>query len=108
MTNTPAVISRYLQAADAQDPAALAACFTDDGTVVDEGHTYTGRAEIISWREQTASQWIYTTTITGSEPVSPSQFRVTAHLEGNFPGGVADLAFDFTLKDDLIATLSIG
>jgi hypothetical protein len=108
MTTTPEVISRYLQAADAQDPSALAACFTDDGTVVDESHTYTGRDEIIGWREKTASQWIYTTTVTGSEPVGASRFRVTAHLEGDFPGGVADLAFDFTLQGDLISALSIG
>jgi hypothetical protein len=106
MTTTPAVISRYLQAA--QDPSGLAACFTTGGTVVDEGHIYTGRDEIIGWREKTASQWIYTTTITGSEPIGPAQYRVTAHLEGNFPGGVADLAFDFTLEGDLIAQLSIG
>jgi uncharacterized protein (TIGR02246 family) len=63
MTTTPEVISRYLQAADAKDTAAVAACFTEDGTVVDEGHTFTGRDEIIGWREKTISQWIYTTTI---------------------------------------------
>lgn len=107
MTTTPAVIERYLQASDARDAAAVVACFVDNGIVVDEGHTYAGRDEIIGWKEKTASQWTYTTTITGSEPIGASEFRVTAHLEGDFPGGVADLAFDFTLLGDLIATLKI-
>ncbi|MDX6231059.1 MAG: hypothetical protein QOI76_4449, partial [Frankiales bacterium] len=33
---------------------------------------------------------------------------VNARIEGDFPGGVVDLTFDFTLADGLIADLSIG
>jgi len=29
------------------------------------------------------------------------------HLEGNFPGGVADLQFKFTLRDGRISRLTI-
>jgi hypothetical protein len=105
-TDAPAVISRYLLAADAQDPEALAACFTADGAVLDEGHTYTGRDEIIAWRHDT-NKWTYTTELTASESISPDEYRITVHLEGDFPGGVVDLNYKFVLRDGLIAALSI-
>jgi hypothetical protein len=106
--SAPAVITRYLAAAPAGDFVTLADCFTVHGTVTDEGHTYRGRAEIIGWRESLASQFTYTATITSSEPINDGEYRVTAHLVGDFPGGVADLSYRFILDGDLIADLTIG
>lgn len=106
--SAPAVITRYLAAAPAGDFAAVADCFTVDGTVTDEGKTYRGRPEIIGWRESLASQFTYTATVTSSEPRNDSEYRIMAHLVGDFPGGVADLTYRFTLRDGLIADLSIG
>jgi hypothetical protein len=103
----PEIITRYLMAADTKDPAACAGCFTEDGTVLDEGVTYHGRGEIVRWREETLAKWTYTTTVTGSAPTGADEYRVTAHLEGDFPGGEADLTFGFTLRDGLIAALKI-
>jgi hypothetical protein len=107
-TPTPSVVTRYLAAADARDFSGLADCFTADGFVVDEGHTYRGRDEIIGWRRALAGKWTFTTTVTGSEPVSPSEFRVHARVEGDFPGGVAELTYRFVLQSDAIAELSIA
>ncbi|MET1071673.1 MAG: nuclear transport factor 2 family protein [Umezawaea sp.] len=106
--SAPAVVTRYLEAADAGDGRAVAECFSADGTVVDEGVTYRGRAEIVGWREKTAGQWTYTSTVVGSEAVGDDRYRVTAHLEGDFPGGQVDLKFDFTVHDGLISALVIG
>ena len=106
--NAPDVVTRYLAAADAKDPKAVAACFADDGTVVDEGVTYTGRDEIAAWREQTLGKWTYTTTVTGSEAIRADRYRVKVHLSGNFPGGEADLANDFTVAGGLITALRIA
>jgi ketosteroid isomerase-like protein len=106
--STPPVIARYLAAAGTGDIAALAGCFTEDGTVLDEGHTYTGPAEIVSWRESLARQWTYTTTVTSSEPIDGGDYRVSVRAEGDFPGGVADLTYRFALRDGLISALSIG
>ncbi len=106
--NAPDVVTRYLAAADAKDPSAVAACFADHGTVVDEGVTYTGRDEIAAWRERSLSKWTYTTTVTGSEPLGADRFRVTVHLIGDFPGGEVDLAYDFTIAGGLIAALRIS
>jgi hypothetical protein len=103
----PDIITRYLEAAEVQDFAALAACFTGDGTVVDEGITYQGHDAIIGWREQTASKWEYTTEVEGIERTDDRSYLVRVHAEGNFPGGQADLTYSFTLDGDLIAALSI-
>jgi hypothetical protein len=106
--STPAVVTRYLAAAAAKEFDVLAACFTPDGTVTDEGHTYRGRAEIIGWRESLASQWTFTSTVTSSEPISDDEYRVTVHVVGDFPGGVVDLTYRFVMHEDLIADLTIG
>jgi ketosteroid isomerase-like protein len=107
MTSTPTVVTRYLAAADARDFDALVACFTEDGTVFDEGRTYRGRDEIRGWRESLASKWEFTTSVTASEPAGDGGHLVRTHVEGNFPGGVADLTYRFTLAGDLIADLTI-
>jgi hypothetical protein len=103
----PKVISRYLTAAADMDLETVAACFTDSGTVVDEDHTYRGREEIVRWREQTARQFNYTATVIGNEKLGENQYRITAHIVGNFPGGEVDLHYDFTLQGDLIEFLTI-
>ncbi len=106
-TSTPHVIRRYLSAADEDDLDTLVACFTDDGTVLDEGRTYRGRQEIRGWRESLISQWEFTRTMAGDEPAGDAEHIVRMHVEGNFPGGVADLTYRFTLAGEQIADLTI-
>ncbi len=105
---TPEVVARYLVAADAGDVAALADCFAADGSAVDEGRTYRGHAEITAWRTTLAGAWTYTATIGATTPVGPDEFRVQVRLEGNFPGGIADLTYRFILRDGLIEQLIIA
>ena len=105
--SAPDAVRRYLDAADTRDPEACANCFTENGTVFDEGRTYRGRSEIRAWREDLVGRFTYTTTITGSEPVGDGAYRVTVRIVGDFPGGTADLTYDFTVDDDLIAGLRI-
>lgn len=102
----PEPIAAYF-AADRRDDAAVARCFTPDGTVRDEGHLYRGREAIRDWRAAAAAKYDYTS--------RPSALReqagrtiVTAHVAGNFPGSPVDLSYAFTLKDGLIASLEIG
>jgi hypothetical protein len=105
MTELPDVIDRYLAAAARKDATALADCFIPDGTVVDEGTRYTGASEIRGWREQVNQQWEYTTTIIDRAATGPAQYRVRAEFVGTFPGGRAELAFDFALADPSPAAL---
>ncbi len=105
--STPGAIARYLAAADAGDWLALADCFTNDGVVRDEGETHVGRAQIIAWREKVAAAFVWTTTVLSVEATGDDEFTVLMRIEGNFPGGVADLKQKFELRDDLIAVLDI-
>ncbi len=106
-TTTPQVVTRYLRAADEGDLDTLVACFSEDGTVLDEGRTYRGGHQIRDWRESLSSQWQFTRTMTGDEPAGDGQHIVRMHVEGNFPGGVADLTYRFTLAGEQIADLTI-
>lgn len=108
MSATPEVIARYLRAADEQDVAALADCFTTDGVAIDEGRSYAGRDAIRAWRESVNSQYTYTTTVTRTERVGDARFNVDIHLVGDFPGGEVDLTEAFTLRDGLIEHLAIA
>jgi hypothetical protein len=107
MTAIPDVVARYYAAAAAADLEILIGCFAPDAHVRDEGHDYDGVAEIRGWRESLASKFTYTTEITGVEQLDDRQYLVSTHLEGDFPGGIVDLAQRFTLADGLICDLSI-
>jgi uncharacterized protein (TIGR02246 family) len=107
MSAIPDVITRYLQAADEKDFEALAGCFAEHGSVVDEGETHVGRDAIRRWREGTVAQWTYTTTVRGAEQVAGDRYDVAIHLEGNFPGGEVDLTQTFVVGGGLIRRLVI-
>src|ERR1700742_1048481 len=101
MTNdTPAVIDRFLKAEQDADFDAFGDCFLPDGVVLDEGRTYIGRADIARWRQAAAGGPAFTAEVTAKNTLGPDAFRVVQHLEGDFPGGVADLDYNFALKDD--------
>lgn len=101
----PPPIAAYF-AADRSDAAAVAACFTDDAVVEDEGKTHRGKAEIAAWKTETSGKYSYTST-----PVAIAEQDgktvVTCHLVGDFPGGEIDLRHFFTLEGDRIAFLAI-
>jgi ketosteroid isomerase-like protein len=103
----PAMITDYLTAHQARDLDAAMAHYAEDAVVVDEGHTYRGQAEIRSWLARSASEYTYTITLTSAQRIDADHYVAVHHLEGNFPGGVVDLRFQFTLGDGLIAKLVI-
>ena len=109
--HSPAAITRYLREADPQHKANahdLLSAFATDATVIDDGNTYTGHDEIHRWRETEASDYIYTVEISHVEKLDDTQYVVTNHLEGDFPGGVVDIIYRFTLANDLITRLEIA
>lgn len=101
----PQPIAAYF-AADRADAAAIAACFTDDAVVKDEGRTHRGKAEITAWKTGTSAKYSYTST-----PVAigeqDGKTVVTCHLVGDFPGGEIDLRHFFVIEGDRIAFLEI-
>lgn len=104
----PSVISRYFELDAARDVGAIVALFADDATVVDEGESRHGRGEIEAWRTGTASRYEYKTELFGGEALGHDRFVLSGRITGNFPGGTADLRWDFTVSDDLIVRLVIA
>jgi hypothetical protein len=103
----PTVIRTYLIAHQARDAETAIATFTADAVVTDEGYTHHGREEIRTWLSRAAGEYTYTTEFTGAMTTGNGRFDVVQHLEGNFPGGEADLHFRFTLDGPSICRLVI-
>jgi ketosteroid isomerase-like protein len=103
----PTEITSYLDAHQAHDVERAVPFYAADAVVTDEDHDYRGPGEIGAWMAQAGSQYTYTTTLTGAYRIDALHYDVTHRLEGDFPGGVADLHFRFTLRDGRIARLRI-
>jgi ketosteroid isomerase-like protein len=103
----PASISGYLVAHQARDLDTAVGYYTEDGVAVDEGRTYRGPQQIRDWLATAASEFTYTIELTGARRIDDEHYVAVHHLEGNFPGGVADLQFKFTLREGKISRLVI-
>ncbi|MDQ1668459.1 MAG: hypothetical protein QOE40_520 [Actinomycetota bacterium] len=101
----PEAISTYLAAHQARDIDVHH--FTQDAIVVDEGHSYHGHEQIRDWLQRSASEYSYTIELIGAQKTDNNHYVATHHLEGNFPGSVVDLRFQFTLRNGRIARLII-
>jgi len=104
--NLPPPIARYFQAANDADAAAVAATFSPDAEVRDEGRHHRGRDAVQAWATDTRRRYRFHAEPRSLEPASDGGV-VTAHLTGNFPDAPADLRYQFTLAGDEIAALDI-
>ncbi len=99
-------IARYLQAANAQDVNAVAACFTSDAVVRDEDRERRGTAEVRAWADEVSQK--YRPTV---EPLSVTEQGATivvGRVSGAFPGSPLELRYVFTLKGEKIVRLEIA
>jgi ketosteroid isomerase-like protein len=112
MTNTtdwdalPETVRTFMTALDAREVARVLATLTTDAVVTDEGHDYKGHNEIGAWVAKAAAEYTYTTEFTGATPTDAG-VDVGQHLEGDFPGGVADLHYRFTIDGTVISRVVI-
>ena len=104
----PVPILGYLAAHEARDAEAALPAFTPTAVVVDDGATYRGTDEIRGFLSKAGSQFTYTTTLVAAERTDKAHWVATNRLEGNFPGGVVDLRYRFTMEGDRIAELVIA
>ncbi|MEZ0356365.1 nuclear transport factor 2 family protein [Mycobacterium sp. SA01] len=102
----PDTIKTFMTALGAREADRALTTLTPDAVVTDEGHDYTGHDEIGDSVATAASEYSYTTEITGTT-TTDTAVDVAQHLEGNFPGGVADLHYRFTFDGALISRLVI-
>ncbi|SNT65774.1 SnoaL-like domain-containing protein [Asanoa hainanensis] len=105
--NLPDTITAYLKAHQARDVETALAVFTSDAVVRDDGHTHRGTAEIRDWLGGAAVEYTFTTELTGASRVDAEHYDVRQRLEGDFPGGVVDLHFRFTLRGGAVSELVI-
>jgi ketosteroid isomerase-like protein len=108
ITDLPDTVRAYLTAHTARDTETALAAYLPDAEVTDEGLTHRGTEEIRRWLERSSSEYTFTTELTGAERLDDQRYVVTSHLEGDFPGGVVDLRYRFTVRDDRIAVLAIA
>ena len=103
----PEPIATYFAADREPDASAIAALFTTDATVRDEGHSYTGHDAIREWQAAATRKYNYVV-----KPISVVEEAgvtiVTAQLTGDFPGSPATLRYEFALRGPRIAALEIG
>jgi uncharacterized protein (TIGR02246 family) len=105
---TPDVITRYFEAQASRDFDTLVGLFADDAVLVDEGHSRRGTAAIRDWRSNVATVYEYTTELLEVQRLADDRFVAHARLEGNFPGGMVDLRYRFTIDGDKISRLEIA
>ena len=103
----PEPISSYLVAHRARDLDSAVGYYTEDAVAVDEGHAYHGPRQVREWLATAASEYTYTIELTGARRIDDDHYVAIHHLEGSFPGGVADLQFEFTLREGRISRLTI-
>ena len=104
----PAAIERYFESDARRDIEGILALFATDAVVIDEGRTWQGSAEIRSWQLGPASRYQYTVTLFGIDAAAGETYVASCRLDGNFPGGSAELFFRFTLSEDVIERLEIA
>jgi ketosteroid isomerase-like protein len=104
----PDVVWRYYDAHDRRDTDAALSAFGADATVADDGHEYVGSGAIRHWLAEASTEFTYTRTVVGADAVGADTWVVTNHLEGNFPGNVVDLRYQFVVRGGRIVRLIIA
>jgi len=108
MNNLALLVKRYVDAANAQDARAVAACFLSNGTVHDEGSVHRGHASIAAWASDTAARYGSRIEPKGElEQDGTGRCMLRASVSGNFPGSPAMFAFHFVLQAEGIDSLEI-
>lgn len=102
----PSSVRELTTAHLARDADAVLAVLTPDAVITDEGHTYTGETSLRDFVTQAGAEFSYTDEITGGRR-DGDVWVVGHHLEGDFPGGLVDLDYRFTLRGEHIARLDI-
>ena len=102
----PGAIARYIEASNRFDPDSAAACFTPDAIVGDEGHTHIGREAIGNWVSQTSEKYRPHATVIDTREQG-DQMVLNVRVAGQFPGSPIELKFQFSLRNDAIAQLTI-
>ena len=104
--NVPEPVAAYLAGEEAKDADALSRCFTEDGTVHDEGQEYQGRDSIRQWKQAANAKYQYVLQTVNVQTFG-DLVTVRARLTGEFPASPVELDHVFKISGDKIASLEI-
>ena len=106
-TSLHPIIRTFLDAHLTDDHQTALRTFSPTAVVTDQGETFRGTDDVGRFLREAGSEYTYTTEERGAEQVDDAHWVVAIHLEGNFPGGVADLHYRFTLDGTVISRVVI-
>ena len=104
----PSNLREFFAAHNVHDADTASKFLADDVVAIDQGETFRGRDEVYAFVRDAGSEFEYTTEQIGTRRVDDTHYVIGVRLEGNFPGGVAELDYRFTMRDDLIIEIVIG
>lgn len=107
-TELPDLIRSFMAAHIARDADAAVTAFTPDAVITDEGHSFRGTDQVHEFLRTAGSEFTYTTEVLGAERSDDEHWAVLIRIEGDFPGGVADLTYQFTFDGDRVSELHIA
>jgi len=95
----PAAVHGFVDGWQAREADKVEALFAENAVVSDEGHTHHGRDEIRTWIGNTINLFSTTLMFLGGREVD-GMVGASYRLEGDFPGRVVELEYQFHLNDD--------
>lgn len=107
LPDLPTTLRAFLTAHAAGDVEAALPAMARDVVVTDQGERFVGTAAVRAFLERAGHEFTYTTELLDADRVDPEHWVVSVRLEGDFPGGVADLDYRFRLQGDLVRELAI-
>jgi hypothetical protein len=105
-TNLPEAVTRYLDATNRFDAESAAACFTPEATVHDDGKTHVGTDEIRNWVSHASKEYQPQASVVSAQKKG-DKLAVAVSVTGQFPGSPVELNFEFALRNEKIAELTI-
>jgi hypothetical protein len=102
----PESVKTFMTALDSREFDRALATFASDAVVTDDGRDHAGTDEIRAWLATAVTEYTYTAEFAGASTTTGG-VDVGQHLEGDFPGGVVDLNYRFTLDGAVIRRLVI-
>ena len=102
----PGPIRAFVAAHESRDADAALAVLTPGAVISDVGESFTGQDALRRFVSEAGAEYSYTDEIT--RVARDGEIWVVAHhLEGDFPGGTADLDYQFALEGDRIGRVDI-
>jgi hypothetical protein len=102
----PTTIRAFLEAQEARDADAALALLTRQAVISDIGESFSGDEALRRFVSEAGAEFRYTSEITKVYR-DGEIWVVSQHLEGDFPGGKADLDYRFALEGERVERLDI-